>query len=218
MPRVDCWNTIGNRGDGSCPELLKHVHCQACPTYASAAQALLDREPPIEYRTAATAHFAAPRLAVQRASESAVIVRVGSEWLALSTSVVVEIARGRQIHSLPQRRGHIEGVVNVHGELVVCVSLGRLLGLANSPSELPAAPRKERSRIVIIQRDDLRAVCPVDEIHGIHHFQRDQLQDVPATVAKSASTYTRKVLPWQGHSVGLLNDELLFIALKRSFA
>ncbi len=49
----------------------------------------------------------------------------------------------------------------------------------------------------MIQREELRAVCPVDEVHGIHHFQPQQLQDVPATVAKSASTYTRKILPWR---------------------
>ncbi len=68
------------------------------------------------------------------------------------------------------------------------------------------------------QKDDIRAVCPVDEIHGIHQFHPQQAQDVPATVAKSASTFTRKILPWRERSVGLLNHELLFIALKRSFA
>jgi chemotaxis-related protein WspD len=217
MTRVDCWNTIGIRGDMSCPELAQHVHCQNCPTYSRAAQALLDREAPVEYRAAATAHFAAPRLAAERATESAVIFRISTEWLALPTSVITEIARGRQIHSLPQRRGHLEGVVNVHGELVVCVSLGRMLGLADSTPDRKVE-RDSRSRIMIIQRAEIRAVCRVDEVHGIHHFQPQQLKEVPATVAKSASTFTKKVLPWRGTSVGLLNDELLFIALKRSFA
>ena len=74
------------------------------------------------------------------------------------------------------------------------------------------------SRILVIQREDVRAVCPVDEVHGIHQFHPQQLQDVPATVAKSASTFTRKILTWRERSVGILNDQLLFIALKRSFA
>ncbi|MEO5742230.1 MAG: chemotaxis protein CheW [Vicinamibacterales bacterium] len=218
MPLVDCWNTIGVRGNGSCPELAQHVHCQNCPTYSCAAQSLLDREPPADYKAASTAHFAAPRVAAERASESAVIFQIGSEWLALPTSVVSEIAHSRQIHSLPQRRGFLEGVMNVHGELVVCVSLARMLGLAD-PSEADRKARSNgRSRLVIIKREDVRAVCLVDEIHGIHPFQTQQLQDVPATVGKSASTYTRKILPWNGHAVGLLNDDLLFIALKRSFA
>ena len=33
----DCWNKIGVRGDGSCPELKQHAHCRNCPVYASVA-------------------------------------------------------------------------------------------------------------------------------------------------------------------------------------
>jgi chemotaxis-related protein WspD len=217
MTPVDCWNTIGIRGDGSCPELARLAHCQNCPVYVTAAQSLLDRDPPVEYSAAATAHFAKPRLAEQRSTESVVIFSLGLEWMALPVSAVAEIARTRQIHSLPQRRGHIEGVVNVHGELVVCVSLGRMLGLEPAPTDHKSQPNG-LSRILVIQREDVRAVCPVDEVHGIHQFHPQQLQDVPATVAKSASTFTRKILTWRERSVGILNDQLLFIALKRSFA
>ncbi len=217
MTSVDCWNTIGIRGDGSCPELKRLAHCQNCPVYVTAAQSLLDRDPPAEYSAAATAHFAEPRLAEQRSTESVVIFSLGLEWMALPVSAVAEIARTRQVHSLPQRRGHIDGVVNVHGELVVCVSLARMLGLEPAAPDLKAQPNG-RSRILVIQREDVRAVCPVDEVHGIHQFHPQQAQDVPATVAKSASTFTRKILPWRERSVGILNDQLLFIALKRSFA
>lgn len=218
MTLVDCWNTIGVRGDGSCPELAQYVHCRNCPVYSHAAQALLDREPPSEYEAAATAHFAKPRPATQRATQSIVIFRIGAEWLALPTSVVTEIARPRQIHSLPHRRGHLAGVVNVHGELVACVSLGRMLGLVDCPPSHREAQRTSRARLLVIRREELRVVCPVDEVDGIHHFQPRQLQDAPATVAKSASTYAKKVLPWRDQSVGLLDDQLLFISLKRGFA
>ncbi len=33
----DCWNRIGVRGDGSCPELKRHIHCRNCPVYSAAA-------------------------------------------------------------------------------------------------------------------------------------------------------------------------------------
>ena len=35
----DCWNKIGVRGDGSCPELARHVHCRNCPVYSASAAA-----------------------------------------------------------------------------------------------------------------------------------------------------------------------------------
>jgi chemotaxis-related protein WspD len=218
MTAVDCWNTIGIRGNGSCPELARLAHCQNCPVYVTAAQSVLDRDPPAEYSADATVHFAKPRLAEQRSTESVVIFSLGLEWLALPTSAVAEVARTRQIHSLPQRRGHIEGVANVHGELIVCVSLRRMLGLVDSAASEHKAQPNGRARILVIQRGDVRAVCPVDEVHAIHHFHPQQAQDVPATVGKSASTFTRKILPWRERSVGILNDQLLFIALKRSFA
>ena len=46
-----------------------------------------------------------------------------------------------------------------------------------------------------------------------------ELKDVPATVAKAASTYYPKaLLPWREHSVGLLDDQLSVYTLKRSLA
>ena len=55
-------------------------------------------------------------------------------------------------------------------------------------------------------------------MHGIHRFHPRELQDVPATVAKAAATYSKALLPWRDHSVGLLDDQLLFYTLKRSLA
>lgn len=215
---VDCWNTVGVRGDGSCVELARHVHCRNCPVHSRAAMALLDREPPGNYVAASTAHFAQPQAAPERDTQSVVVFRIGAEWLALPTSVVMEIGHLRQIHSLPQRHGHVVGVVNVHGELVVCVSLARVLGLNESPAPARHAPLRTHARLIVIRREAMRTVCPVDEVYGIHGVQQQQLRDVPATVAKSASTYAKHVLSWREHAVGLLDDQLLFQALKRSLA
>ena len=41
-----------------------------------------------------------------------------------------EIAERRSLHSLPhRRRGIVMGIVNIRGELLICASLGKLLGL-----------------------------------------------------------------------------------------
>lgn len=218
MALEHCWNTIGVDGDGSCSELTRHLHCHNCPAFSSAAQSLLDRETPADYVEAATGHFAQPRASVQRAVQSVLIFRIGPEWLALPTSVVSEVGHKRQIHSLPHRRDHVEGVANVHGELLVCVSLGRMLNLANESASDRTGATPSGSCLLVVQHDGLRVVCPVDQVHGIRQVQPKELQDVPATVAKSSSTYTRKVLPWRERSVGVLNEQLLFTALKRSLA
>lgn len=41
-----CWSRIGVRGDRSCPELERHIHCRNCPKYGAAARAILDTRSP----------------------------------------------------------------------------------------------------------------------------------------------------------------------------
>jgi len=215
---TDCWNRIGVRGDGSCPELTQYVHCRNCPVYSAGAATLLDADVPAQYFDDRTAHLAKPARAEERETKSVVIFRVASEWLALPTSVVVEVANLLPIHSLPHRtNGVVLGVASVRGELLVCVSLSQVVGA----EPLDDAWGHERSdttfrRLLVIRQDTVRVVCPVDEVHGIHRFHPRELKDVPTTVAKATVTYSTALLPWQGHSVGTLDDQLLFYALKRS--
>jgi chemotaxis-related protein WspD len=215
-PIVDCWNRIGVRGDGSCPELVQYVHCRNCPVYSRAAARVLDGAP-ASYFIDRTAQLAKPVHAEQREWRSVVIFRVASEWLALPTSVVVEVANLLPIHSLPHRsNGVVLGLASIRGELLVCVSLRQVVGaepLAPAGDERGAIAYR---RLLVIRREAIRVVCPVDEVHGIHRFHPRELQNVPTTVAKATVTYSTGVLPWQGHSVGALDDQLLFYTLKRS--
>lgn len=213
---TDCWNSIGVRGDGSCPELKRHIHCRNCPVYSAGAAALLDADLPAGHLAEWTSHFAQPARATDTDTRSIVIFRVASEWLALPTSVVLEVANLLPVHSVPHRRdGVLLGVASVRGELLVCVSLGTIVGV-----EAPEAARRERKtvyrRLLVIRRDDVRVVCPVDEVYGIHRFRPRDVKDVPTTVAKAGITYSTSILPWREHSVGLLDDQLLFYTLKRS--
>jgi chemotaxis-related protein WspD len=214
---VDCWNSIGVRGDGSCPELKQHIHCRNCPVYSAGAAELLDGDLPADYLAEWTSHFAQPKRAEEVETRSIVIFRVASEWLALPTSVVMEVANLLPVHSLPhQQNGAVLGLASVRGELLVCVSLGQVVGV----EPLAAASRERRGtvyqRLLVIRREDVRVVCPVDEVHGIHRVLPRELKDVPTTVAKAAVTYSTALLSWRGHSVGILDDQLLFYSLKRS--
>ena len=101
------------------------------------------------------------------------------------------------------------GLASVHGELLICVSLGHLLGLEPSAEAHQSVRGTARQRLLVIRRDQVRAVCPVDEVHGIHRFHPRELKDVPTTVARAAATYSKALLSWRDRSVGLLDDELL---------
>ena len=216
----DCWNSIGVRGDASCPALQQYVHCRNCPVYAEAALELLHGDLPAGYSADWTAHYAASKKNGDEQTRPFVMCRIGAEWLGLPAHVVHEIAGLRPIHSLPHRRGGaVLGLVNIRGELVACVALGRVLNiLASGAPADGAAPRAAHQRLLVLRLDQTRTVCPVDEVDGIHRFLSSELKEIPATVAKSTTLHSSAVAAWRDRSVGLIDDQLLFRSLRRSLA
>lgn len=212
----DCWNKIGVSGDGTCAELEKFVHCRNCPVYSAAARQLLDRSLPPDYRRDWVAHFSRVKNRVTQGKMSAVIFRVGTEWLALPTRAFQEVAEQRRIHSVPHRRqGILLGLINIRGELLLCVSLDRLLGIEQDAAS-PEKPSGLCNRLVVTQWQGSRLTFPVNEIYGVHRYHQEELKDAPATVIRSRSNFTRGVLSWQNRLVGCLDEDLLFSTLNRS--
>lgn len=126
----DCWNKIGVKGDRSCPELSKHVHCRNCPVFTAAGQRLFEREPPPGHLSEWTKRLAEPEIPVEQGTVSVLVFRIGEEWLAADIALLVEIGELRPIHTIPHRTNEIlAGLVNIRGELELCVSLGGLLGI-----------------------------------------------------------------------------------------
>jgi chemotaxis-related protein WspD len=212
---TDCWNRIGVSGDASCPELDKFVQCHHCPVYARAGVHLLDRALPAGYRQEWTTYFAGNRKPAAASRTSVMVFRVDDEWLALPTPAVQEIAEHRAIHCLPHRRhGVVLGLANIRGELLPCVSLGRLLGL-NRGVSLDKL-RTSYDRLLVTVWEGTRLVFPTHDVRGVHRFAPEDLTQPPTTIAKASFTFTRGLITWQDAKVGLLEPELLFSTLNRS--
>ena len=122
------------------------------------------------------------------------------------------------IHSLPHRpSGVVLGLANVRGELLICVSLGQVARRgAVRGGRAASVARTAYQRLLVIRRDDVRVVCPVDEVHGIHRFHPRELKDVPATVAKATVDLLDGAAVVARPLGRLLDDQLLFYTLKRS--
>ena len=214
----DCWNRIGvwRRGDEICPQLARVIHCRNCEHYTAAGRQILQREIPPGYRDAWTRVLAEPKVRQQADTESCIIFRLGDEWLAIPSRIVSEITSARPIRRLPHARSMVKGLVNIRGELQLCMSLGALLGL-----EKGAQPRSVGSvgiadRMLLIGDQGNRYVFPVTEVHGLHHHPPGELQAVPATLGKATASYTKGVLPWRDAHVACLDADLLFKALNAS--
>jgi chemotaxis-related protein WspD len=185
----------------------------------SAAARLLDRDLPEGYLGERTDIVSAPKRAVEPGVRSVVIFRLGLEWLSLSTGIFQEVAERNRVHKLPHHvSGVLSGLVNVRGDLLLCVALDALLGLAKSPEENRPKEQTTKERLLVCNRGGDRLAFFVDEVHGVHRFHQRELKEVPATVAKAAATYTVGLLHWMDKTVGCLDDELLFYAFNKGFA
>ena len=216
----DCWNRIGVQGDMTCPRLAEVSHCRNCPVYSAAAAHLLHDEPPAEYLREWTDRLAEPLPAVKTEQSQAVMIfRIGAEWLALPAAIFQEVAEPRPIHSLPHRRGKIlKGLVNIRGELVLCVSLGGALGIEEQAGAAGRNGQRHTvyERLIVVGTPGGRLAFLVSEVHGIETFAPTDLRAVPETLALASARYTGGILAWKDRTVGCLDDQPLFATLNRS--
>jgi len=208
---TDCWNRIGVRGDRSCPELVEHVHCQNCPVFGAAGRRFLDCPSPAGYQEEWTNRLVAPTEDIPRDQESVLIFRVADEWLALSIQVLVEVSNAKPIRRVPHRAGILSGLVNVRGELHLCVHLGKVIGISPR-AEQPTAPTA--GRLLLVSRDEDRWVFSVDAVDQVYRLPHGELRRAPATVARAAADLSRGVFHHQNLVVGVLDEGRLFDALR----
>jgi chemotaxis-related protein WspD len=218
----DCWNRIGvwRTGQERCPELDQVVHCRNCPVFAKAGRKLLKIEAPPEYRSEWTKIISAEQERKQMNLKSAFVFRAGSEWLALPSHMIQEVVNMGPIHSIPNIDSKsLRGLVNIHGRLQLCVSIGRVLGLEKlERTEEELDPEYiSPERLVVVKQENHIVAFPVSEVKGIVRYSQDMLKDPPITVSGSQAVYTVGILHMDNKDIGLLKDKPLFKTLTKDF-
>jgi len=235
-----CWNVIGTEGDRSCAQLSSYAHCRNCPVYSAAGRYLLERTTPEQYRHEWTQLLAEsqgeknpqmPTYAIRTTETLTVVIfRLQREWLALPAQVFKETTSKSVIHTIPHRNNQVlRGLINIRGELLLCVSLSHLLNIESSDHPLQVVSPVVHSRMVVIEKTGNAWVFPVDELYGLYRFHRRELRDASRNMTQAIQTYTKGLFSWQpanlqtspsagrspSQTVSYLDDELLFTTLAR---
>jgi len=162
------------------------------------------------------------------------IFRLNQEWLALPIRAVVETTLIQPVHRVPHRSNDVlRGLVNLRGQLQLCFSLYGLLGVEDSSSKihfpieatrggggaigLDDSKRAAVSDRLVVLRDRERSevwAFTADEVHGVEQIPRRDLRSVPSTLSNPAVSFSQAVIPWNGRSVGYLDDQRVFAALR----
>jgi chemotaxis-related protein WspD len=229
-PMDECWRKIGVAGDRTCPELETFIHCRNCPVLAEAARTFFDREPPEGYLESWSRILEEPEVSVDPDATSVLVFRLGREWLSLPATVLVEVTSVRTLHRVPHRTaGVLEGLVNIRGQVQLCVSLHALLGLEGRPDYWGAADQAitgvvsetvSPARLLVVERAGEagaeRWVFGVDEVAGVQRVVRSAMRAVPSTVSQSGTRHCQALFDWQERAVALLDEARVFDGLRDS--
>ncbi|NEO87313.1 MAG: chemotaxis protein CheW [Spirulina sp. SIO3F2] len=218
--QTTCWTEIGVRGDRTCPELQTVTHCQNCTVYSQAGRSLLERPVPKDYVQDWTTRLAQPHNREQDTRDTTVSVclfRLGQEWLAIPANVVNQAGNPSTVHSLPHRRDRVlRGLVKVRGQLLLCVSLHELLGIA-LPETPPAQniSRLNGQRLLVMGPPQALWAFEVDELYGLYRCRTEQLRNAPALGSQILERFSQSILPWQHQTVSYLDSDRLLSALQQ---
>jgi chemotaxis-related protein WspD len=170
---------------------------------------------------------------------SVLIFRLGREWLAFTTSTVDEVTLPRPVHKIPHRSSPtLLGLVNLRGSLSLCVSLHALLGVERVTA-LPPDPKSDSSSLarrtagpetgalaglttspgshLVVLRDRARSeswLFPVEELLGVHRLARSQMRSISSSLANPEVSFSQAILSWNDRSVGFLDEQRVFAALR----
>lgn len=206
---ADCWTQIGVAGNRSCAQLAEHVHCRHCPVYQQAAGRILERPLDSAYRAQWASHFAQARTALAAPDASALVFRVGAEWLAVAATAVTSVAPVAPVHRVPHRSGGaLLGLANVGGRLVPAVALATLLGIDETQAEAVTG-RHVFARLLVLDCAGQPCALPVAELKGLVRYVKAQLTAPAATINRGLERHLDGVLVHDGLLIGVLDTTLL---------
>jgi twitching motility protein PilI len=152
--------------------------------------------------------FGLPQQVEVRKPWSGIGFRVGEQRLVSGLGEIGEILRYPDLTRVPGAQAWVRGVANIRGSLIPILDLKGFISGINT--EL-----KRRSRVLIIERDDLTAGLLVDEAMGMRHFfEEEETTDLPQvdelleTFLKGA--YRQGDLHWGIFDVGRLVEHPKF--------
>lgn len=115
-----------------------------------------------------------------------VAFRLGKEEYAVDILHVQEIVRLLSITRVPRSAKHIEGVVNLRGNIVAIINLHKRFNIAS-------AGEVEDKRIVVFQFDDLKAGIIVDEVSEVLALNSKDIEETDKVYSSMSSDFIKGI-------------------------
>jgi len=206
----ECRDIVGVWGDRSCDELQVYFHCHNCPVYAAAGRDLLSREPPAGYLADLMAERTFDHSVDTSEQHSMITFRLGAEWFALPTQLILEIGNPSAAHKVPHRKHQaFFGLVNVRGNAIPLINLRQLIRASENVAE-------SSRRRIIVEQDGQPWAFDVDDIEGIRRVADGELFKPPVSVEIASPAFILTMYSDDCGDVGVLDTMLVARAVKEA--
>jgi purine-binding chemotaxis protein CheW len=125
---------------------------------------------------------------------------VGDALCGMDILKVQEINKLLEMTKVPQAPGYVKGIVNLRGQIVTVVDLGKKLGLSktNFGSE---------TRNIIVNSDNEYIGLLVDSIGDVERTDWDKIEPPPANIGGVQGKFFEGVFKKERSLIGILNVE-----------
>ena len=106
--------------------------------------------------------------------------QVGSNKFGINVIKVKEIIQPIQVTFIPHAHPHVEGIVQLRGEVLPVVSMAKVLAL-------PVGPKNEQEKYIVAEFNKQRVVFHVDNVTQIHRISWNQIEKPSDIYQGSAS-------------------------------
>jgi len=204
----DCWNKIGvwRTNDEICPTLSNVIHCRNCKTYVDSGLSLLNISYSNDYCSNNTKIYKQKAESKTNEKVSVIIFRSQKNWFALKTSIFTEIDNNKTVHSIPHNKNHfIKGLVNIRGELELCISLSSLISQTHKHTDSPT----NKVKLIIIKLDSGKYAFKPEEILGVHSINNNEIKSAANIITGDRDHLVSGSFDFNEKHIGLIDEGLL---------
>ena len=129
---------------------------------------------------------------------------IGDALCGIDILNIREINRNMDITWVPQATEYVRGVLNLRGQIVTVIDLGKKLGLA------PANTAVENRNIIVNSQDEYIGFL-VDKISDVLPADPDKIEPAPANISGVKGKYFQGVLKTESSLIGILSIDAVLM-------
>ena len=127
-----------------------------------------------------------------------VVFSLGREEFAVEVAQVREIMRMEEITRMPKTPHYVEGIINLRGQIIAVIDLGKRLNLED-------AERGSEARIIVVEAKDIKVGMIVDSVSEVLRVDANAVEPSPTLATDVSAAFLQGVVKQDNRLIILLD-------------